>query len=1205
GDHGGQATADDVGQDLLPRPAGQTPRGCGGLPRVEDVEVPAAAACPLAATWWTSSVSVASALRWLLPGFVAAASIPLWTRRTVRERLSRFAIALDDNDPIERRISASLVRDILFGLILFSYLAMGLYVSFAAVQKSGVPSPLDELLHALAVLAVVALLVAAVIGQAKPGRSTGEQGTARVTHVQVLVLLLGCGPFVITSGFIVATALRQHPLVGPEPGAWFREVGWSISYGVPLVVFALTLVGHAAGERVAGLAFAAGLLFNLVATMVFLLELARALQPLDGSAWVEAAQINSLVCSVVALLWMAAVLWHRRRHHAVETENPPPNGWPGLLTSQVLMAASLFALPVAAAVASLVVHPVPRAWVSTAGAPLGWVAAAVALAAAWVWRAGRPKVFDEHFWAAVFAAGVVFIALVFAWRQPGEWVAYHALIAGFAAASWAMSLAYLTHRANAQSSTALPPASRLTPAASWSAIFGAITVVVALRALAGDPDSPWWTLAALAATAALAVHLAWISLLRGFLWVAGLLVHLAVSIWWLEAGSALITASPRADQWNLPLINVMAAAAMAIVSVVVEFWRIQPATLTNRWSTVRFHQFAAWACIAMITLAVLFGLSHDFAGTPVDWNPWLYGGALLATALANVACLWDTTTRFVVAALYGVGLAGAGMVLDAMDISGDRFLWAVPMLLSAYALVTSLLWRLRHSVIALGAQCRVPLALQMSDASAAGPRLAGGFAWMTFANGLLVAVVTVLVFWIEVTIPDSIDRTLAARALLGAAVALGLLAHESARSPLRVMTLMLGVLFAVALGWSQLRIPIQAELLHRAAVAAVAMAVMIPVYAIGVVKLLPRAKLWNHAARQVVPLLTAFTAVALVGVLAIEVLHFADEELVPLAWPVRALLLAAFVGLAAAALVAAVLPGRDPLGFSERGRTAYVYAAEILLMLAFVHIRVTMPWLFHGWFTRHWPLVIMAIAFIGVGFAELCRRRNLRVLSEPLENTGALLPLLPAVGFWLLPSQVNYSLLLLSVGALYSVLCVLRKSFMFGVMATLAANGSLWAWLYSAEGLSLWQHPQLWLIPPALCVLVAAYLNRARLSHEQFTAVRYLSAIVIYASSTADVFVNGVGEAPYLPLVLGAISLVGIFAGILLEVRGFLYLGVSFLLVALFTVIWHAAVELDRTWIWWVTGIVTGALIIALFGLFEKKRDDMLALVERMKQWDG
>jgi len=73
----------------------------------------------------------------------------------------------------------------------------------------------------------------------------------------------------------------------------------------------------------------------------------------------------------------------------------------------------------------------------------------------------------------------------------------------------------------------------------------------------------------------------------------------------------------------------------------------------------------------------------------------------------------------------------------------------------------------------------------------------------------------------------------------------------------------------------------------------------------------------------------------------------------------------------------------------------------------------------------------------------------------------------------------------------------------------------------------------------------------------------------------------------------------------LLRVRAFLYLGTAFLLVAIFTMIWYAAVELERTWIWWVAGIVTGILIITLFGLFEKKRNDLLKLVDHLKKWDA
>jgi hypothetical protein len=190
---------------------------------------------------------------------------------------------------------------------------------------------------------------------------------------------------------------------------------------------------------------------------------------------------------------------------------------------------------------------------------------------------------------------------------------------------------------------------------------------------------------------------------------------------------------------------------------------------------------------------------------------------------------------------------------------------------------------------------------------------------------------------------------------------------------------------------------------------------------------------------------------------------------------------------------------------------------------------------------------------------------------------------------------------LLSIGVLYAALSVLRQSFLYGVLAAVAANGSLWYLLSRQEGLSFTEHPQLWLIPPALCALAAGYINRNRLTQEQSTALRYASAIVIYVSSTADVFIHGIAEAPWLPAVLAGLSILGVFAGILLRVRAFLYLGTAFLIVALMTVIWHAAEQ--WTWIWWVSGIVTGALIIAILGLFEKRRDDVLRVVEELKHW--
>ena len=73
----------------------------------------------------------------------------------------------------------------------------------------------------------------------------------------------------------------------------------------------------------------------------------------------------------------------------------------------------------------------------------------------------------------------------------------------------------------------------------------------------------------------------------------------------------------------------------------------------------------------------------------------------------------------------------------------------------------------------------------------------------------------------------------------------------------------------------------------------------------------------------------------------------------------------------------------------------------------------------------------------------------------------------------------------------------------------------------------------------------------------------------------------------------------------MLRVRAFLFLGTGFLSLALFTVIWYAAVDLEQTWIWWASGIVLGVLVFLLFALFERKQHELLEVVERLKQWEG
>ena len=162
-------------------------------------------------------------------------------------------------------------------------------------------------------------------------------------------------------------------------------------------------------------------------------------------------------------------------------------------------------------------------------------------------------------------------------------------------------------------------------------------------------------------------------------------------------------------------------------------------------------------------------------------------------------------------------------------------------------------------------------------------------------------------------------------------------------------------------------------MLSRLIVVAAALAGCVILYGFGPARILSDENESRRAASRLLPVLVTLTVFSLVGVVSIELTAMFQRTEIVLAWPGIVAVAAILFGLASAAVAAAVLPGRDPFGLSETGRTVYVYAAEAFLGLLCIHIRLTMPWLFHGFFARWWPLVVMAIAFVGVGLSEFLR----------------------------------------------------------------------------------------------------------------------------------------------------------------------------------------------------------------------------------------
>jgi hypothetical protein len=557
--------------------------------------------------------------------------------------------------------------------------------------------------------------------------------------------------------------------------------------------------------------------------------------------------------------------------------------------------------------------------------------------------------------------------------------------------------------------------------------------------------------------------------------------------------------------------------------------------------------------------------------------------------------LWDRHAKHAVAGLYVLGLLGGAIALQQFDLPLTRQAWSATMFLAIYALGTSLLWRQRARVIALSHRFGIS---ERTDPTAT------ELPWLAAANILAVVAITLMAYWIDLRFLSIGDRATAGLAVLAQSLTLGLLAEGTWRHRWQRSAIATFLVGAVFLGWAWLTPGVDATWLNRSVILMVEAFTLITLYALTLNKVLAFKLDWSNSLRASVPVLLGAGVVALFFCLGTEVfyqINFGAVRIKPLSLFAIGLTLAAAVVIP---VLFALSPTHDPLSLAERGRMKYIYAAEVMLALLFLHVRLTMPWLFTGFLERYWPFVVMAIAYLGVVASESLRRRQLLVLAQPIERTGAFLPLLPVLGFWLAQSEVDYSALLFVVGGLYGLLTVLRRSFVFGLLAAVAGNGGLWYLLHRTADYQFLQHPQLWLIPVAVSALLAAYLNEDNLTEDQMAGVRYLSLVTIYVSSTADIFINGVADSPWLPLVLGAFSLAGVFSGIIFRIRGLLLLGSVFLLLSIITMIWYASANLGWTWLWYVAGIATGATIIFMFAVFEKKRNEVLRVVEGLKEWE-
>ena len=798
----------------------------------------------------------------------------------------------------------------------------------------------------------------------------------------------------------------------------------------------------------------------------------------------------------------------------------------------------------------------PTAFAIQSGDDSGLASLVIVAAILWlVARQDAPQLRGHIIGGFTFLAGI-WLALALAGIRPG-WPAYYALMLGWATAS----------------ALALPLRNRT--ATAWSQAFAILVATLAFLAAWDDPQRPY----ASAGGALLAAGVFAVLAMRD-----GRLVAVCVSASMVNLAGAFVWFA-----WGTESFVEFAAVQIACLAAAAVMWFVLDRKLSRP-----FREVAVAAGAAMLALLASSGIVELIAsgvGRDPNISIGIASGLTLAAALLGLRV---PRLRFAAASLYSIGLSAIALGWLETHWPFEELFRPAVLAVAGYALLSQIIERIWS---------RRERAVEPASAS-----------WFTAAQVIVVGLVILLSFPASLVAAETLARMagpLAIALLMATIVMLASRTVGDWSRGLEHAAFGLAVLLLAEIGWAASDPSAAAPWLHGSVALLAALGFVAAMAAIALPRLLSAENRWAHVARRVGPILAALGVFALAAVLVQEVFFFEKVAgKTPLSPFETGLVAVAMLGLVAALLAFAVRPGLDPFGLSGSGRKGYVYSAEAVLALIFLHVRLNIPGILPtpiGGFG--WTVSVMAIAFVGVGIAEFFRRRNLEVLADPLHRTGIFLPALPLIAFWLTPvlggepsSLRSYSMLWLSVGILYGVLAFSRRSYGYVLGSALAMNAALWA-LYGHEGIGFLVHPQLWLVPFALIVLVSEYFHRDRLAIEVAAGLRYGGLALLYLSSTADLIPAGPGESAPLLLVLSVLSVIGVVAGILLRIRAYLYLGSGFLILVLFRMIWHAAVERDQTWIWWACGILLGILVLVLFALLERRGQKMRDALELFRQW--
>ncbi|MEQ1903383.1 MAG: hypothetical protein ABL888_04295 [Pirellulaceae bacterium] len=992
------------------------------------------------------------------------------------------------------------------------------------------------------------------------------------------VALVGIANFLLIGPVMIGGPLGESAL-----GALRKDA----SFGIPIVVILATFLSLAISERRNLLAVSGSYVLRFLVVFQLLLLVLSPHPKLATEWFVSIVQMVSLGMTTFGLIWFAM---HSRTGTVFDRAR-----WMGALQSHTYFNGVLLVGLSALIAVRIYFDPGTNlGWVSSASGPLGILTLVLYVPLWWMvlWQ-GRGASLSWPITLFGFCVVSLTAAAIDRSNRFDALLPYWILTWGLVAvaASNFVLLLLQDSRKKAIEAATIDTASSRRRSFSWNqtrlylaemvpiivSLLGA--VAYACNGIAFSPNLFWWFFAVLSVVLFVGVVIGcWLRRDEFAFGLAGLVSLMAVEMWWFDPQGWF-----GRDFFYLPNLVFVGATGLSLVWLGHYLIVHRVRRIPMRRSFLLFPN--GWAAFAPFWLLAFVGTARFVPSRLFVWD---FTTAMLLMEVLLVAGLWNDRERFRLTGRIAFGLALIGWIarwLESRNVYDVKFTSVVWMMGVAITLCCTAVWLANWRT------------WRRTSAAFATPRFAAwkstSHRWMPIVSGFLGLFIMLFSLFMVLFSDDAILRTWAGLLVPVLAGAYVFYAQATGQRWQQYVAIGLFVLGSVLLSWA----PSGPEGLRANYLQLIQRAYMVFggavfLYGFFLVRWVRLGDSWITALKTSS---IAVLALAVVSLMFFVVLEWdANQRLdTPLTLSTAEGIAVAVMAIAiAGALVAvAVLPRHDPLSLETSGRQAYVYFAQFVLALMVAHVVVALPWLLRLGIREYWPYIAMAVAFGGVGLSNLLKRRELTVLSEPLQNTMTVLPMAAALATLGVASKADSAMVMLLAGLVYGSLTLARPSIGMGLLALLFGNVALWFFFHKFPDFSIVHHPQLWLIPPALSTLVVSRIERARLGPANFKTLQFLSLAVIYVSSTSEVFIYGLGETLWSPMILALLALAGMLAGMMFKSRESMGLGVLFLLIAVAAMVANAHRRLDHVWPWWAFGITLGIIILVVFGLLEKRRN--------------